>query len=345
MRETAKPDILKIGETGAQPRSPRWKPWLGVAVALTTIVFLAVFSRKIPYAMLLTAWQRLSWPVLAQALGLQVLFVLFRAQRFQGLAGLTSATPRKRGDRRPWAWFGPVAAYSMTCSVFPGGSGELLLPLYLEPYGVTTGTGLGMAAGGRVLDLGWGLVLAVVLGIWLIPAARWGTMGLVLAGVAGLLAAAWLALRYAQPVVSRLSRVSWGKKIAVALEDGVKVFRTMSIRRWAWLSVVTLAIKLSSAAFYFVLARGMGFHVGFLALTVAMVFYSLFMVIPVQGIAGIGTVDAWWVVALTLVGIPLPSAIVLALTFHVVNLIYISALGGGYAIRRAVLSVPKLRRA
>jgi uncharacterized protein (TIRG00374 family) len=55
--------------------------------------------------------------------------------------------------------------------------------------------------------------------------------------------------------------------------------------------------------------------------------YAIFQMIPVQGVAGIGTQAAWWALALTIAGYDAPDAIAMGIVLHGTFYLLISSLG------------------
>ncbi len=55
--------------------------------------------------------------------------------------------------------------------------------------------------------------------------------------------------------------------------------------------------------------------------------YTLFQMVPVQGIAGIGTQAAWWTLALTVSGYSAPDAVALGIVLHATFYVIIAILG------------------
>ncbi|POB11925.1 lysylphosphatidylglycerol synthase transmembrane domain-containing protein [Sulfobacillus sp. hq2] len=323
--------------------------WLGaLIVLLLTGMAVVLFFHKIPVHAIEAAWDRLSWPVLLWALGCQIVFVELRTLRFSRMAGSLQATAQEVAAR-PYQWFGPTAAYSMTCSVFPGGVGELLLPLYLKPYGVPGSASLGLAVGGRLFDVGWSVILAFVFSLWLLPQHGWTTVrfSLIVGAIAMLAVILLIRLVNGERMIQRVEQrhlPHWMGKVITATFRAQAVMTRLSWIDMVVLSLITIGMKISSTLFYQVIAHGLGYSVGFFHIGAAMMFFSLFMVFPLQGVAGFGTTEAWWMLALTLVGTPLKESIVLALAFHVLNLLYVSGLGGIYMLARLRPAVGMIHR-
>ncbi len=327
--------MKSIDAAAAKPGRRKRPSWLaGVFVLLLTAVAVVLFFHKIPLKAIEQAWGKLSWPVLLLALVCQLAFLEFRTMRFGSLAGPTEHAEKPWGARR-WRWFGPTAAYSMTCSVFPGGIGELFLPVYLKPYGVASSASLGMAVASRLFDVGWSVILAFLFAIWIIPHQGWASVKLSLIAGALVMVGLILAVRLVNgrkmlEAAKRRHAPGWLQRAGGTAVRMQEVMTRLSWRDVLRLSWMTVAMKISSTAFYFVIAHGLGYSISFLHLAAAMMFFSLFMIFPLQGIGGFGSAEAWWILALTLIGTPIKESIVLALAFQVLNLLYVSVIGGGY---------------
>ena len=290
---------------------------------------------KVPLASVFEAWHRLSWSLVMLALACQVFFLELRAVRMATMMG--PGQPMGRRFTRFYQWFGPAAAYSMTCLVIPGGVGELMLPVYLKPHGVSTGSSLGIAAGGRLFDVGWSVLLAFLLGLWILPRQGWHSVRLTLMVGAVVVGAVFVAIRLIDQervlqAASRRNLPTWADRVLSTILKAQEVIKRLSGTDLVLLSLMTLGIKFFSTLFYMVIAYGMGYHLGFFHLATAMMFYSLLMIFPVQGLGGVGTSEAWWTIGLTMVGMPLKSALVLSIAFQVLNLLYISVIGGVFMI-------------
>ncbi len=289
---------------------------------------------KMPLDKVSEAWQRLSLPTLAAALLCQILFLEMRTLRFAVMAEKLPLSGRL--SSRAYRWFGATALYSMTAAAFPGGLGELMLPVYLKPFGVSTGSSLGLAVGSRLFDVGWSVLLGLLFGLWLLPAHGWDLVrtALILAAV-GIIAAVAL-IRLIDPVrlSARLRLPAWARRILLTAAKAREIISRLSWRDLLVVSGMTLGIKLASTLFYDLIARGMGYTPGFLHLAAAMMFFSLLMVIPIQSPGGFGTSEAWWTLGLTLVGVPLKEALILGIGFQILNLLYVSAIGGLFMLAR-----------
>ncbi len=324
-------DKEMISTANPKRRPGRWFKSAAILGVSTVVVLLLV--HKMPLDKVSEAWQRLSVTILAGALLCQIFFVEMRTLRFGMMAG---SLPDLHPLSRAYRWFGATALYSMTSAVFPGGMGELMLPVYLKPFGVNTGSSLGLAVGSRLFDIGWSIMLALLFGLWLIPAHGWIVVRMVLVLAAlGIIAISAL-IRFVDPMRlnDRLRLPGWAGRILSTAQKARAVINRLSWTDFLVISGMTLSIKLASTLFYYLIARGMGYTPGFLHVAAAMMFFSLFMTVPIQSPGGFGTSEAWWTLGLRLVGVPLKEALILGIAFQILNLLYVCAIGSIFMLVR-----------
>jgi uncharacterized membrane protein YbhN (UPF0104 family) len=93
---------------------------------------------------------------------------------------------------------------------------------------------------------------------------------------------------------------------------------------------------------YWQFAQSLHIAVRFAQVFKALVLYSLLMIIPLPSLAGFGTSEAGWMVALRSQGIGLPQAALAGLTFHVGNLLLLAILGGLPMLKLSLRAEPNL---
>ena len=77
----------------------------------------------------------------------------------------------------------------------------------------------------------------------------------------------------------------------------------------------------------YLIFSGIGVTTSLVLVVLASSVFSLLTSIPIQGIVGLGTTEAFWTVALIAIGIPSETAIIAGFVQHLIALIYISLLG------------------
>jgi hypothetical protein len=173
----------------------------------------------------------------------------------------------------------------------------------------------------RLLDLASlllvGLVTAPLAGVRLPLMAQLG-VGLAIAALLAVLAGLlW------GPTRERLSRLLRrlpyvGRRVG-RLEAGLaEIGRGRSL---VGLILSTATARLFTALQYLALFAAVGLPLGFWQAWFALSVRTLLLAIPIQGPAGLGTTQLWWVTALMLLGTPAHTAIVAGLSVHLVDLV------------------------
>ena len=82
----------------------------------------------------------------------------------------------------------------------------------------------------------------------------------------------------------------------------------------------TLTCRLATAVQYAALLDMVGLHLTFWQAWFVLSIRTLFLSVPIQGVAGIGTGQAWWAGALLLQGVSVGTAVAAGVTLQVLDL-------------------------
>jgi hypothetical protein len=93
-----------------------------------------------------------------------------------------------------------------------------------------------------------------------------------------------------------------------------------SWRLLAGLVISTALCRVATAVQYAGLMSLVGLHLGFWQTWFVLSVRTLLFTVPVQGIAGIGTSQAWWTGALAVEGVPFASAVAASVTIQAIDL-------------------------
>ncbi|HZV49331.1 MAG TPA: lysylphosphatidylglycerol synthase domain-containing protein [Candidatus Dormibacteraeota bacterium] len=184
--------------------------------------------------------------------------------------------------------------------------------------------GLGATIVARLLDAGSLLVLALV-------AARLGGVALAPAlGAAGVLAVLAVAVVLLVLVLSGPRRwllrwlvgLPWlGTRLRVRLRRlDAGMTHLEHPGPLAWLLAGTGLARLFTAFQYLALFTAVGQTLSFWQVWFALSVRTLLLALPLQGVAGLGTTQLWWITALVLLGRPLQQAIVAGTSVHLLDL-------------------------
>lgn len=75
------------------------------------------------------------------------------------------------------------------------------------------------------------------------------------------------------------------------------------------------------------LAKSMGIGIGIWEISFALLFGVLFSLVPIHGLAGFGTIEAPWVLALIILNVPQDEAIASGFGLHIITIIYCMIIG------------------
>lgn len=220
-----------------------------------------------------------------------------------------------------FAAFLPVTAlYNALAVVLPGGLGEAFFALYLRRR---IGRGL-IDIGGRLLVTRL-MDLVTLMGILalsgLVPGAHlWARIPPVL-GV-GLWAMLLVALGLLG-LIWRGGRPGRGLRLPRRMVEGVERAREgMQARVLTPSLVVTLVNRIIGIVGYWGLFQALSLPLNLWEAAAAYAFVNLCLAIPVQGVLGAGSVDLWWVLALSALGVAARMATTSAVAIHVWLLVF-----------------------
>lgn len=282
----------------------------GVYAVLKSLGSFAVLSRVHP-----------DWRLLAALAVVYPVFAALRGLRFRQLL------------RDGQAWSVTISIgwlYTAACQVLPGGIGEVSMPLLYRnaPGGLPHATAAMAVA--RVQDLLSWLVILGVAGFTVsaLPATSYYLLG------ASMLVTALGAMLVFIPPFRRfffrmLRPIPWPKLHSFLTDTDVRL-HGMVYNAPSWAS--TFGLRLLSILSYWLALRGFGAPVTLGEASVGGALAALLLVLPVQGVAGIGTVEVWWIMILRLFGTPWSIAAVAAIGVHV-SLLVMSLIVGGLSFK------------
>ena len=272
----------------------------------------------------LIVWRALGRPIswdsiqlaplpLALAVSGAVVFLAARAWRFRILLP---------GRRRSLAGVAGVTGVGWGAGLLlPGPSGDVaFVAAARRVLGVSIARASGVAVLARILDLG---SIALVAALAAAVSAGVETRGvLVLAAViaAGALAA-FAALLLPGPRARLLGLAGRAPRLsALAGRAEAAMAELSSPRVTAGLLGSTALCRVATAVQYAGLMSLVGLHLGFWQTWFALSIRTLLFTVPIQGVAGIGTSQAWWTTGLVLEGVPLSAAVAASVTIQALDL-------------------------
>jgi len=222
---------------------------------------------------------------------------------------------------------GVTTVYGMFNYLLPAKSGELTYVVLINRYlPIDIPHAAATLISARFFDFG---VIALVLPVVLVAFYRVfpGTMIqasiLYLVIVSGAVVGLLVYLRRSRP---RSSQSGWSKMV-----QGLRIIDQR--RQYPDLLVLTGGIWLCVYTNFYCIVASIGYEPSFIQMIVVSIILVPLTLLPVQGVANIGTHEAAWVAAFSLFGEPLETSLRIAVTTHVVLFVFVLILGGvGYAL-------------
>jgi len=281
------------------------------------IAFVALIENFVGWGKLLTPWLSLSVGAAATALALTMISYFARAWRFydyfrsemRGAFGLC---------------FKLMLQHNVLNNFLPMRSGEISFPILMARY-------FSVPAIRSVPALLWFRLLDLhTLGLLALAAAPLWTEHYLLIALAILLWAPlpWLGFLYGDRALQNLAArlPPKAQKLALQIRDGLPNQTSLFWRAWAW-TVANWLVKLIGFAWVLLLFADLPLFVAWLGAIGG----DLSSVLPIHGIAGVGTFEAGVVAAMAPFGVPLQTGTLAAVNLHLFVL-GTSVLGGAAAL-------------
>jgi Lysylphosphatidylglycerol synthase TM region len=302
----------------------------------------AAITSVVTVLVLLLAWRLLGghnvrWQGINPSVGAIALaalgaacFLVGRAWRFAVLL------PKRRGSLREL--LGATAASWGAGLLLPGPAADVtFVALARTRFAVGVVRGSGSAIVARILDVVSLSLIAVVASFFTStvehPAVVLAAAAAFVVGVGVLLS---LIIPGPRTLVTRLAaRIPRLAPLASRAEAELDELNSRA--RWANLVGSTMFCRLATAVQYAALMSMVGLHLGFWQTWFVLSIRTLLLTIPIQGIAGIGTGQAWWATALLLEGVGGGLAVGAGLTLQAIDLavsLPVAGIGSALLFRR-----------
>jgi hypothetical protein len=264
-------------------------------------------------------------------------FLIGRAWRFGALL------PRRDGSSREL--LGATAASWGAGLLLPGPSADVtFVALARTRFAVGVARGSGSAIVARVLDAVSLALIAVVASFFTSkvepPAVILVAAAVFVVGVGALLS---LIIPGPRTLVTRLAgRIPKLAGLAARAESELEELNSRA--RWANLLGSTAFCRVATVIQYTALLHMVGVDLGLWQTWFVLSIRTLLLTIPIQGIAGIGTGQAWWAGALILEGIAPDAAVSAALTLQAIDLavsLPVAGIGSMLLFRRRKSAPPE----
>ena len=300
---------------------------------VVTVVLLAILISQIELSEVIRVISAIPPEYVILGFFLYLSFNLFRALRFRHLLDYKIGL----GDLFPI-----VLVHTLSLNTLPARAGELAYPYMTKKRGIKTGESIASLLMARFFDM-MSLSVIFLLSVFFIGDVPPVILGL-LYGISIIMFLLIMALAfifyYGKNCIKvfrrvsgrlKLRRFSFFRWILKKVREVVNGFSVIRIRRkLLGTALFSAAIWLTASVFYWVLLRGIGVDLSIFAIIISITFVLFSSFLPVQGIAGFGTIEGAWTLAFMAFGIPKEVAIASGFSLHIIRLLY-SAISGSLA--------------
>ena len=279
---------------------------IAVRVLLAVVVsvfFVAFFATRLRFSEIAGVLRHVHVTWLLLGAGVLGVANVMRAERFRLL---------DRNQHDISYWWVTTQVYNFATSTLPGGVGEMATAYFFRrstTWGSWAGS-LRLLVVARLIDLA--TLLSIFVAAMYLLGLAWSTpSGAISSSIAAVLAVAALVVltpRAQAFVLSLLMRFLTARspliaRVRTTLGASLEVSKTRDLRTFILVAVWSAGMGLLSCGAVTVLLNGFGSHLNLVQSCASYGLYVLLQLVPLQGIAGVGSQSARWVIALSLVGV------------------------------------------
>ena len=307
------------------------KKWLiniiiGVSISLVLVWLLL---RQINLNLILTSIKSISISVLATAFMLYIVSNIFRAQRFRIISSKKYSLKY---------FFDVTSVLNMMNVLLPSRMGELSYLYLLKKSGTKVTEGIASLFLARIFDF---IALSTIFLVTVLFITRnrliqsiMLIIGLILLSFTILFITFIIYENKFIIIIKHIAKKLYLDKNNTAKIVFKKIFEvTQSLHaaksKKAVLQIMlyTYLIWLSYYLISYLILRSAGFHISIITLSIGLTLSVLSSIIPISGIAGFGTYEAYWTIIFISLGVEKEAAITFGFVNHIINLLYVVVIG------------------
>lgn len=109
----------------------------------------------------------------------------------------------------------------------------------------------------------------------------------------------------------------------IKIDEMSTSFKKLTFDRFVWSIIVSLCIWALVYLTSFIIVKAMGINIIFESFMLALTFFFMTSMIPIQGIGGFGTFEGGWSISFMVVGVTKEVAISSGIIMHIISIIYL----------------------
>ena len=321
--------VPPLKQPGSNRRADRRALTWAVSAVLSVAVIVLV-AANLDWSQVYDTFTHLNWGYLALAFLVFLINYALRTLRFQTLI-YTQRLPFRR-------LMGVTSLYGTLLYLMPAKSGELSFPLLLKQrMDVSLVESTATLITARFFDFATiALFLPVVLVVFWADLPGWMIIASVifcgLVYLTGLVTIWFLRTRLSDAVPARPGEDGghrWIARLTRAWRNLLKGLQLIDQRGQYWrLLLLTTGIWLCVYTNFYLIVLSMGYRLSYFEIIVVSIIMVPLTLLPIQGIANLGTHEAGWVGALALFGESQETSLAIAVGSHTILLVFVLLLGG-----------------
>lgn len=296
---------------------------LGGAILVSTVLLGYLLYRTGGVGRTLSLSRGASGKWLAFSAGLYLLSNTCRAWRWRVLLPAGPGSGRRL--------YAISSVHTMVNILLPARLGELAFPVLMHTHAATTAQrSLTMVFVARALDavllgllfLGGALVhFRSTLSAWTMALTAGALMTGVILVVRSRAVLSWALRHWEQRFPRRTRLAALGRRVEADL------LVMTAAHKLAAAAALTAALVLARYVFFWATLQSIGVSLGLAAVAFGATFGEATYLLPLHGVAGLGTVEAGWTLGMSMVGLPLSDAVASGLFVHVWSIVLATATG------------------
>ena len=230
-------------------------------------------------------------------------------------------------------WWYISAFYNFITATLPGGSGEASTAYILKRFSKYNILGaLRILLISRLMDLFALSALFFMTALMMNSNTSYREAAVWLSGTLFIISSVTL-LRSSERFIMRLfQKVPWHStlmnRLSEKLSELIKISEEQRSNRSFFITLFqSVLMWFGGIILLHLILKSLGIDFPFIQSAYCFGVYAIFQIVPVQGIAGIGTQAAWWALALSVAGYDAPDKIALGFVLHAIYYIFVSLMG------------------
>ena len=219
-------------------------------------------------------------------------------------------------------WWITAQIYNMMTATLPGGFGEAVTAYILKKFlSIDLLVVIRILIISRIMDLGSLSALTLLSSLQVKTAANYSDMTIVVSSILMILSFVLIIPAYERKMIRYLQyllpkRGPILERVQIRIIDLHDTLQAHNNKDAFIASLYSLLVALGAAISTYWVLQGYGVNFTWQQSFYCFGIYALFQIVPIQGIAGIGTQAAWWALALTSAGYQGSDAVALGMLLH-----------------------------